>query len=300
MTHSQRFIVPVPGKDGASPADVFRDKTFVLTGIFPEIGGGKGLSLGKAKTKAMIVSFGGRVTSAVSGKTNVLVVGKEPGMSKVSKARAADHVVMVSLKDLKDGLDSGCRRLEDFSAWSREEPMLIQNFSNGYYGSGLALQASKKDLAVAQGIVALAKKRGDAKRGASNRLALKEELMAKVESEDMVSHGTTRVNALQGLRKRKSTSAQTTTTAATAKKKLEKDSRSAAIVLARPTKRGRKQSEFHVTCDECGTDCTMRSWFYPSSEQDYCDKCHTKQQANENDVEAVLQSKGNGKKANLR
>ena len=37
-------------------------------------GGGGGLNLGKAKLKALIVSFGGRVTSSVSGKTNILVV----------------------------------------------------------------------------------------------------------------------------------------------------------------------------------------------------------------------------------
>jgi hypothetical protein len=30
-----------------------------------------------------VESFGGRVTSAVSGKTDILLVGKEPGMSKV-------------------------------------------------------------------------------------------------------------------------------------------------------------------------------------------------------------------------
>jgi BRCT domain type II-containing protein len=32
-----------------------------------------------------VESFGGRVTSAVSGKTDVLLVGKEPGMSKAGR-----------------------------------------------------------------------------------------------------------------------------------------------------------------------------------------------------------------------
>jgi len=54
-------------------------KRFVLTGVFPEVGGGCGLSMGKEKVKAMIESFGGRVTSAVSGKTDALISGKEPG-----------------------------------------------------------------------------------------------------------------------------------------------------------------------------------------------------------------------------
>ena len=235
----QRFVVPVPGKDGASPADAFCDKTFVLTGIFPEIGGGKGLSLGKDKTKAMIVAFGGRVTSSISGKTDVLVVGKEPGMAKVSKARAADHVTMVSLKDLKDGLESGCPRLEDFPVWSREEPMLIQNFSAGYNGSGLALKASKKDLAVAQGIVALAKKRG-----ASNRQRLKNQpMMDKVESGRTTPQGTTYSDVTRTLRKRKPTSSPTPVTAIAAggkakKMLLDNSSSSAVVVLPRSTKRG--------------------------------------------------------------
>ena len=34
----------------------------VLSGIFPEVGGGKGLSLGKEKVTAMVEAFGGVVT----------------------------------------------------------------------------------------------------------------------------------------------------------------------------------------------------------------------------------------------
>ena len=40
----ERFIIPKPGQNGASPATVFEGKIFVLTGIFPEIGGGMGLT----------------------------------------------------------------------------------------------------------------------------------------------------------------------------------------------------------------------------------------------------------------
>ncbi|KAH8070487.1 hypothetical protein JL720_11753 [Aureococcus anophagefferens] len=40
---------------------------------------------------------------AVSGKTDILIVGKEPGMSKVSKARAA-NVTLMTLHDLKLGI----------------------------------------------------------------------------------------------------------------------------------------------------------------------------------------------------
>lgn len=40
----ERFITPKPGQNGASPATVFQGKTFVMTGTFPEIGGGMGLT----------------------------------------------------------------------------------------------------------------------------------------------------------------------------------------------------------------------------------------------------------------
>jgi BRCT domain type II-containing protein len=43
------------------------------------------------------------VTSSVSGKTNFLVVGKQPGASKVSKARASGKVKLVNLHDLSEG-----------------------------------------------------------------------------------------------------------------------------------------------------------------------------------------------------
>ena len=34
----------------------------------------------------MVEAFEGKVTGAVSGRTHILVVGKEPGLSKVSQA----------------------------------------------------------------------------------------------------------------------------------------------------------------------------------------------------------------------
>ena len=48
-----------------------------------QVGGGCGLELGKERVRQMITSFGGRVTGAVSGKTDLVIVGKEPGFSKV-------------------------------------------------------------------------------------------------------------------------------------------------------------------------------------------------------------------------
>ena len=56
----QKFVVPVPGVNGAKP-HALAGKTLVLTGVFPELGGGCGLNLGKARLTALVEQFGGRV-----------------------------------------------------------------------------------------------------------------------------------------------------------------------------------------------------------------------------------------------
>lgn len=144
----RQFSIPMPGSDG--PAGSLSGQTFVLTGVFPEIGGGAGLELGKARTRKMIESFGGKVTSAVSGKTDVLVVGKDPGFSKVSKARNNPSTRLIGLHDLKVGIEQGS--LEE----AKGRPMLVRSFSKGYAKrrggpNGLALKASKEELAIASG-----------------------------------------------------------------------------------------------------------------------------------------------------
>ena len=123
-----KFIIPRPGVDGAV-AGVLNNKTFVLTGVFPEVGGGTGLVLGKDRTKAMIESFGGRVTSSVSGKTDFLVVGQEPGASKVSKAeeRNLPLIDLLSLHRLLMGQQT-------IEAAASAPPPSITNFSAGYAG----------------------------------------------------------------------------------------------------------------------------------------------------------------------
>lgn len=125
-------------------ANSLAGKTVVCTGIFPELGGGAGLNLGKDKLKSMVSSFGGRVTGSVSGKTDILVVGKDPGYSKVSAARQKG-IPLMSLKDLAAGLTSAEFSLEDV------KPMQISTFSSGYGGNSLSLTARKEDVAIAQG-----------------------------------------------------------------------------------------------------------------------------------------------------
>jgi NAD-dependent DNA ligase len=130
------FVVPRPGRDGAL-ANSLAGKTFVLTGLFPEVGGGAGLSLGKERVKSMIADFGGRVTSAISGKTDYLVVGKEPGRSKVGKARDKDNVELVEIGDIQ-GMVRG-------NMIGERGELVIDDFSAGWHGNALRLTAAEEE-----------------------------------------------------------------------------------------------------------------------------------------------------------
>lgn len=130
-----KFMMPKPGKNG-SIADCFDGQTFVLTGLFPELGGGSGLNYGKDKMKTMLQNFGGRVTGSISGKTNFLVVGKDPGASKVSKASARE-IPLVDLLALNRVIH-GQATLDDIST---EPAPQITNFSAGFRGNALLKNA---------------------------------------------------------------------------------------------------------------------------------------------------------------
>ena len=72
------FVVLVPGVDGALHDDKFlRNQTFLITGTFSEVGGGDVDALGVANVKAMIQSYGGKVISRFSTKTNEYHIGYE-------------------------------------------------------------------------------------------------------------------------------------------------------------------------------------------------------------------------------
>ena len=147
------FIMPLPGRSGVEGC--MAGLTCVSTGVFPEVGGGSGLNLGKDRVKAMVQAFGGRLTGSVSGKTNILIVGKQPGMSKVSKARANPKITLMTIHDLKAGLESG-------DVLAAAAPVQITQFSGGFVGAraaamglpgnGLALTASPEELRKASGI----------------------------------------------------------------------------------------------------------------------------------------------------
>ena len=154
-----RFMIPLPGKNGAVPNSL-AGKRVVLTGVFPELGGGSGLHLGKDKAKALIQSFGGRVTASVSGKTDVLLVGKNPGYSKVSAARSKSNIQLMSLKDLvTDVIESSPRLTEAGEGTNvtaltiKPKTMVITSFSNGYNGNSNAYYATDHELALASGTI---------------------------------------------------------------------------------------------------------------------------------------------------
>ena len=65
--------------------------TFVITGVLP--------SLERDECKKVIESYGGRVTTAVSGKTDYLLAGRDVGRAKTEKAEKL-RVKVISEDDL--------------------------------------------------------------------------------------------------------------------------------------------------------------------------------------------------------
>jgi NAD-dependent DNA ligase len=100
--------IPKP-KSGGAKKDCLKGKKFVLTGVFPTLGGGDGLTLGKDKLKEIITSFGGSVTGSISGIINYVVVGEDPGAKKLeqAKARGVETIDLSALMNMTgSGIDS--------------------------------------------------------------------------------------------------------------------------------------------------------------------------------------------------
>ena len=127
----ERFVVPVPGRPGIrGTAQTLAGKTFCMTGTFPELGGGAGLTLGKERAQALLESFGGRVTTCLSGLTDILLVGKEPGRVKYEEARTR-CIRLMGLGELKQALEGG-----KVLPPSQAPELVITEFSQGYHGNG--------------------------------------------------------------------------------------------------------------------------------------------------------------------
>lgn len=116
--------IPTPGAEGTNK-DCLKGKNFVLTGVFPTLGGGDGLALGKDKLKQIITSFGGAVTGGISGKTDYVVVGEEPGAKKLEQAKARG----VQTIDLNALMKMACVEVEA----SDEEVQIKHESQNEYF-----------------------------------------------------------------------------------------------------------------------------------------------------------------------
>ena len=122
---------------------------FLLTGTFPELGGGVGLGAGKTRVDDLIDKFGGRVVSAMSGKTSALVAGTAPGASKLAAARVKGLPIL-TLKALCAAVNEGL----PLAVAAEREPLEIteKDLSKGY--GGKARLASKQKRALAIGMTA--------------------------------------------------------------------------------------------------------------------------------------------------
>lgn len=108
--------------------DALKHFLVVITGVFPELGGGCGLHEGKDKATEVLVGSGASVkagvTKAMSKTAKAFVlVGDRPGASKVFKAQAMD-IKLINM----DGL----RRLLAGELLANVDAAVVNEFSAGY------------------------------------------------------------------------------------------------------------------------------------------------------------------------
>lgn len=138
--HPPRIALPIPNVNGAK-ARVFcrsaKPLVFVLTGVFPKLGGGVGLNEGKEKAAELIRIFGGVVRSTISGRTDVLLVGEAPGVAKLTSARSQSNIKILNLEHILDLIYG--RSIEN-------KPLKIDSFSTGFRGNSLAYDMTRAEL----------------------------------------------------------------------------------------------------------------------------------------------------------
>ena len=108
--------------------DALKHFLVVITGVFPELGGGCGLHEGKDKATEVLVGSGASVkagiTKAMSKTAKAFVlVGDRPGASKVSKATALD-IKLINM--------NGLRRLLAGELLADVDAAVVNEFSAGY------------------------------------------------------------------------------------------------------------------------------------------------------------------------
>jgi NAD-dependent DNA ligase len=102
-----------PSVAGSAMEGALSGLWFVLTGVWPSQGGGRGLTLGKERVKAWIEKIGGSVTKSISGVTNLLVTGENPGKKKVIEAHEK-RLKIINIKQM-NGLILGDFTLDDLT-----------------------------------------------------------------------------------------------------------------------------------------------------------------------------------------
>ncbi len=88
---------------------------FVLTGTWPQLGGGQGLTLSKDAVKGIIEKHGEIVTAGFSQLTNALVIGESLGPKKVLDTHGR-NLAIITLSHLNDIFHVGVSGLSTFRA----------------------------------------------------------------------------------------------------------------------------------------------------------------------------------------
>jgi hypothetical protein len=183
----------------------------------------------------MIEAFGGRVTGSISGRTDILIVGKDPGMAKVMEAEASAKCKLISLKDLKEVFEGGC--LEE----AARKPLAIPAFSEGYPGAK-RITASSTSTAVVVNANPDADKKPAAKRKRSEDDGGKKPAAKKRNAKALAA-------------KKKATKKTSEATPVEEKENVDND------------------DHYTITCDLCKVDCTGESWHVEATEEDFCADC---------------------------
>ncbi len=86
-------------EDGQGKALLYQH--FVLSGMWPRLGGGQGVTLGKLAVKGTIKKYGRSVTLEFLRLTNALVIGEIPGPKKILDAHGC-NLAIIELNHLND------------------------------------------------------------------------------------------------------------------------------------------------------------------------------------------------------
>jgi BRCT domain type II-containing protein len=69
-------------------------RRYILSGVWPNLEEEAGLRSGKERMKSCIKQFGQKVTSAILGLTDTLIIGEKPGDNKVTQAHEKEVKVI--------------------------------------------------------------------------------------------------------------------------------------------------------------------------------------------------------------